>query len=506
MTFNIKNNPLKPAGRVASKGTGPGVRIKVVPPTVTEAPTVWSSYLLAWYRSDDVVMNDSSYVTRVNDKSGNGRHLGQGGGNSYCPTLETNTGGAFGNHDTWRFTGSPQRLTGSVWDLDGASDVGYTIFHVYAGRAYGASKGIWDLSTDQNTNNYGLAAYDEYTTGIVRTGVSYTLSFTQPSQDAPLVFTTNWRTGSSGNTCQAWINGSSVSGPTALVGAGTSNPSHLRLGSLWQDVWWFNSSQAEFLLFSGTLPAAARAEIETYLMNRYNIAPPPGFVRDGLTLYLDASAVSSYPAAGSKWYDLSANGNTATLYSSPTYSSSGPKYLDFGSGPAYATIDLNDSLRPATGLTEAVWVNLPSNTSLRVAVATQKGSGNENSYALFMVSNNWYGLVNTSLSGVVFSAGTPPSAGSWQHVVHTYDGANQKIYVNGVLMVTTPTAGTMVYDNNNTKLTIGMNYDGSGYDAGVAGDALGGVSSVHFYNRALTDAEVVQNFNVDAARHGLPTI
>jgi hypothetical protein len=207
----------------------------------------------------------------VTDKSGNGRHLGQGGGNSYCPTLETNTGGSFGDHDTWRFSGFPQHLTGSIWNLGGASDVGYTIFHVYAGRLYGSSKGIWDLSTDQTTNNYGLAGYNESSTGIVRTGNSPTLTFTQPAVDTPIVLTTNWRTGSSGNSCEAWINGSSVSGPSTLVGAGTSNPSHIRLGSLWQDVWWFNSSQAEFLVFSGTLPSAARSEIETYLMNRYNI-------------------------------------------------------------------------------------------------------------------------------------------------------------------------------------------------------------------------------------------
>lgn len=236
----------------------------------SEAPTVWSSYLLGWYRSDDVTL-DGSYVTQVTDKSGNGRHLGQGGGTTYCPTIETNTGGVFGNYDTWRFSGSPEHLTGSIWDLGGASNVGYTIFHVYAGRAYGSSKGIWDLSTDQTTNNYGLAGYDESSLGIVRTGAVYTLSFTQPSVDTPIVLTTNWRTGSAGTDCQVWINGSSASGPTTLVGAGTSNPSHVRLGSLWQDVWWFDSSQAEFLIFSGTLPDSGRTAIETYLMNRYNI-------------------------------------------------------------------------------------------------------------------------------------------------------------------------------------------------------------------------------------------
>lgn len=258
-------------GGFVSKGSGGGFKALIAAQQSIEAPLAWSNYLLAWYRSDDVIL-DGSYVTRINDKSGNGRHLGQSNGTTYYPTIETNTGGTFGNYDTWRFSGSPQYVTGSIWNLDGASNVGYTIFHVYASRgAFGNSKGIWDLSTNQLTNDYGLAGYDEGTLGIVRTGVTYTLSFTQPAANTPLVLTTNWRTGSSGTDCQAWINGTSVSGPTTLVGAGTSNPSHLRLGSLWQNVWWFNSSQAEFLIFSGTLPIAGRTAIETYLINRYNI-------------------------------------------------------------------------------------------------------------------------------------------------------------------------------------------------------------------------------------------
>jgi hypothetical protein len=236
----------------------------------SEAPEVWSNYLLAWYRSDEVILNGTS-VTRVVDKSGNGRHLGQGGGTSSCPTLETNTGGVFGDHPTWRFTGSPQHLTASVWNLDGAANVGYTVFHVYASRDFGNSKGIWDLSTNQTTNTYGLAGYDEGRTGFVRSFIFSTLSFSQPAANTPLVFTTNWRTGSSGTSCQAWINGSSVSGPTPLASTAFANPSHLRIGSLWQNVWWFNSSQAELLIFSGTLPSNARIEIETYLKNRYNI-------------------------------------------------------------------------------------------------------------------------------------------------------------------------------------------------------------------------------------------
>lgn len=269
MTFNSKGS----GGGFVSKGSGGGFKAKLESQVIVETPVIWSNYLLSWYRSDDIVL-DGSYVTTINDKSGNGRNLGQSNGNTYFPTFETNAGGTFGNHDTWRFSGSPQYMTGSIWNLDGVSDVGYTVFHVFAARTTGVNNGVWDMSTNQLTNDYGLAAWgpDGNTSiGIVRTGVTPTLSFTRPADNVPLVFTVNWRTGSAGTSCQAWINGTSVSGPSTLVGAGTSNPSHLRIGSLWQNVWYFNSSQAELLIFSGTLPVAGRTAIEAYLMNRYNI-------------------------------------------------------------------------------------------------------------------------------------------------------------------------------------------------------------------------------------------
>jgi len=272
--YGIPITPVKIVGSFISKGSGSGFKVKSVSQPTPEAPITWSNYLLSWYRSDNVTL-DGSYVTVINDKSGNGRHLGQSNGNTYYPTIETNTGGTFGNYDTWRFSGSPQYMTGTIWNLDDASDVGYTVFHVFASRTTGASKGVWDMSPNQLTNTYGLAAWGpdgNPPIGIVRSGVTPTLSFTRPTDNVPLVFTVNWRTGSSGTNCEAWINGSSVSGPTTLVGAGTSNPSHFRIGSLWQDVWHFESSQAELLIFSGTLPEAGRAAIEAYLMNRYNIA------------------------------------------------------------------------------------------------------------------------------------------------------------------------------------------------------------------------------------------
>ena len=87
-------------------------------------------------------------------------------------------------------------------------------------------------------------------------------------------------------------------------------------------------------------------------------------------------------------------------------------------------------------------------------------------------------------------------------MVHTYDGTDQKLYINGVFQGSFGSTGNMVYDLNNTKFVIGMNYDGFGYDSGINGDGVGEISIVQFYDRALNQSEISQNFNATKSRYG----
>lgn len=45
----------------------------------------------------------------------------------------------------------------------------------------------------------------------------------------------------------------------------------------------------------------------------------PNTTKDSLILHLDAANPKSYPGTGTTWYDLSGNGNNATLFNSPIY-------------------------------------------------------------------------------------------------------------------------------------------------------------------------------------------
>ncbi len=79
-------------------------------------------------------------------------------------------------------------------------------------------------------------------------------------------------------------------------------------------------------------------------------------------------------------------------------------------------------------------------------------------------------------------SGTPLTAGTWQHVVFTHNGTNDKIFINGTLANSKAVAGAM----NSTTHPLGI-----GYNAVDGGNHFkGSIDEVQIYNVALTDQEV----------------
>jgi hypothetical protein len=94
---------------------------------------------------------------------------------------------------------------------------------------------------------------------------------------------------------------------------------------------------------------------------------------------------------------------------------------------------------------------------------------------------NWYGTQSETLNG-------------WQHVAVTYDGMNQRIYLDGALVDTNPLAGAMT--NRLSGLGIGCRgVPGDGSAIGTYGFFLGELDEVALYSRALSSGEIAAYYN-----------
>ena len=82
---------------------------------------------------------------------------------------------------------------------------------------------------------------------------------------------------------------------------------------------------------------------------------------------------------------------------------------------------------------------------------------------------------------------------TWTHVVGTYDGANVKIFINGILKNTQAYTANLVYNYAPAfvvgKMSYNYNSDSSYFPTN------GAISDVRVYATALSDADVLELYN-----------
>jgi hypothetical protein len=227
----------------------------------------------------------------------------------------------------------------------------------------------------------------------------------------------------------------------------------------------------------------------------------PSIVTSGLVLALDAANVRSYPGSGTTCFDLSGNGNTGTLTNGPTFNSSNLGSLSFDGVDDYVSIPNSSTLNPNTGSFSIVcWVNSdPSNGGdgwdLWVGKRITGSNGyyvgaNNPSGARFIVANDASSRTDTGFIGYTFN--------TWAMFTSILNRENntQTIIRNDFAESSTVTPSGGNY-NNSGVLSIGA-------DIGVNSFFVNGrIGPVLIYNRALTTAQVTQNYNATKGRYGL---
>lgn len=218
----------------------------------------------------------------------------------------------------------------------------------------------------------------------------------------------------------------------------------------------------------------------------------PDIVRDGLQVAYDAGYVNSYPGSGTNWFDMAGNGVTGALTNGPIFvSSPDSPSIQFDATNDQVLFGTSSHVKPTRISLGCIFkINVAPTT--HIIVGKQGTGGGAASYALVIQSN---GLKFRIESGGVNDATYPfTNLNVYVYALGTYDGSNIKLYINGVLVATTPFTGSIVYSDSYQLL---MGY----YAAAFATNM--NIGAMHLYNRALTDQEVLKNYRAYRGRYGL---
>ena len=217
---------------------------------------------------------------------------------------------------------------------------------------------------------------------------------------------------------------------------------------------------------------------------------------NGLVLFLDAAVPASYPGSGSTWTDLSGNNSNGTL-NSATYTNTNGGALSFSGVSDSVSIPYAAQFNIRNAITLSIWIKRTTGFN-----QTQDTMILGRPPAWFFYdaynSGNIHGdvYIDTVRRGALETS--VPFDNSWYQVTYTYDSNTHisSIYKNGVLINTNTLTGLSNYliDPSTANFQpMGWNSLGRGM---LLNDAL-------IYNRALSLAEIQQNFNVLKNRYGL---
>ena len=232
-----------------------------------------------------------------------------------------------------------------------------------------------------------------------------------------------------------------------------------------------------------------------------------GIVTNGLVLDLDAAKLSSYPAGGTAWIDISGNGNNGVLTNGPTFSGVGKQAsIVFDGVDDYVTGSLSNFNVGCISM----WINpstLINSGSSFQSILTLKYTGTVDSEWYIALGSATSFLVNEYISVLDVQNSTRTAiadggsllANSWYNLVFNLESGTYKIYVNNIKKTETTFGGGV------QQLTVpNMLQLGALVRLGVvAGPFPGKISLVQLYNRSLSTSEITQNFNALRGRYSI---
>lgn len=245
----------------------------------------------------------------------------------------------------------------------------------------------------------------------------------------------------------------------------------------------------------------------------------PRIVTEGMVLCLDAANRESYPGSGTVWTSLGTSVSGGTLVNGPTYSNANGGSIVFDGTNDFATLGSFSVINNLSELTISSWFRANTLTAgvngwspifskrqslVAFRPATEIIFGDSEAG---LVPSQLFIRINTAAAdSYAYSSVGTIQTNIWYNVVMAYNGAGAtnsdkvKLYIQS-----TPTS--LTFGGSNIPTTTSNPAD----DARIAGMLFTGqpryfngrVSLTQIYNRALSQAEVTQNFNAVRGRFGI---
>jgi hypothetical protein len=218
----------------------------------------------------------------------------------------------------------------------------------------------------------------------------------------------------------------------------------------------------------------------------------PGIVTTNLSMFLDAGNASSYPGSGTDWTDLSGNSRNGTLTNGPTYTSA--------DGGAIVFDGTNDFVQCSGSIT----------ATAATFVTWMRRNGPQDDFDGIIYSRG------AAATGISFFGTTNKISYTWNNAVNTYNWQSGLIVPDltwcMVAVSVTSTAATayLCQSSGITSATNTVSHTSTtlddikiAFDDAAARYFNGRIATAMIYDRALSAAEITQNFNALRGRYGL---
>ena len=222
-------------------------------------------------------------------------------------------------------------------------------------------------------------------------------------------------------------------------------------------------------------------------------------VTNGLVLYLDAANSKSYVSGSTTWSDMSGNGYTGSLTGTPLYNSVN------GGGIVF---DGTNNTCPITSQT----FNSTTGSSFTIELLFKRNSSTPQSFkGLYTMGNG-----TTTSNARIYFYFDNNNNGQMAINYFTTPGTDTYVVLNSQLLDTNYHHAVQVIDKNTLLMTgyfDGVNKGSGAINSSSTSDTvfrIGGTTScnasvaiLRIYNRALTQAEITQNYNATKTRFNL---